>query len=151
MKCSTCRPMTSRLQTSVRALSLSSFLIDNILTCYSAIALGIVRLDRDMWSEANRGLSSLVKDVKVTALNIAGSPNPNQLGVLENVMSFTLKIDPPEEVKPHFPPGIRKGDTASMIRTSIISWDDEGKVTRDLEYGRLTWPDFDIDEFTAWK
>lgn len=89
-------------------------------------------------------------DVKVTALHIDGSSYPGKFAILENVVSFTLAVDPPEEAKANLPPGIKKGDSAAMIMSSQIWWDNEGKVERDLEYGRLTWPEFDIAQFETW-
>ncbi|KFY19075.1 hypothetical protein V491_04604 [Pseudogymnoascus sp. VKM F-3775] len=114
------------------------------------IPLAIVRADRDTWYEANRGFSSLMSDVKVTALHIDGSSKPHGFGILENVVSFTLAVDPPESAKPGLPPGIKKGDSAAMVMTSLIWWNEEGLVIRDLEYGKLTWPDFDIAQFETW-
>lgn len=89
-------------------------------------------------------------DVRVVALNIDGSSDPGRFAVLENVLLFTLAVDPPDGAKTYLPPGIKKGDSASMIRTSLIWWDEKGLVKRDLEYGQLTWPEFDIDQFTIW-
>ncbi|KFY92902.1 hypothetical protein V498_04676 [Pseudogymnoascus sp. VKM F-4517 (FW-2822)] len=112
------------------------------------IPLAIVRADRDSWYQANKGFSSLMTDVKVQAISIDGSSKPGKFGIMENVVWFTLAVDPPESAKPGLPPGIKKGDTAGMIMTSLIWWNKDGKVMRDLEYGKLTWPDFDIDAFT---
>ncbi|KFY28196.1 hypothetical protein V491_00571, partial [Pseudogymnoascus sp. VKM F-3775] len=113
------------------------------------IPLRTVRADRDTWYEVNRGFSSLLTDVEVVALNIGGSSLPGSFGILENVLSFTLAVDPPEEAKPYLHPGMKKGDSASMIMTSLIWWNLEGKIYRDLEYGQLTWSDFDINQFDA--
>ncbi|KFZ12972.1 hypothetical protein V502_06832 [Pseudogymnoascus sp. VKM F-4520 (FW-2644)] len=112
------------------------------------IPLAIVRADRQTWLKANSGFSSLMTDVKVVAISIDGSSDPCKFGILENVVWFTLAVDPPEEAKPGLPPGIKKGDTAGMIMTSLIWWNEAGKVKRDLEYGKLTWPGFDINAFT---
>ncbi|KAK2756542.1 hypothetical protein FQN54_005435 [Arachnomyces sp. PD_36] len=112
------------------------------------IPLGIVRADREQWYEANKGFSSLMKDVRVDALTLHGSALPGSFAALENVVWFTLAVDPPEEVKPNLPPGIKKGDTSGMIMTSLLWWDEEGLVARDLEYGRLIWDGFEIEAFT---
>ncbi|ELR05359.1 hypothetical protein VC83_09278 [Pseudogymnoascus destructans] len=114
------------------------------------IPLAIVRADREQWLGANRGFSSLMTDVKVQAISIDGSSEPCKFGIMENVVWFTLAVDPPEEAKPGLPPGIKKGDTAGMIMLSTIWWNEEGKVKRDLEYGKLVWPGFDIDAFKTW-
>jgi hypothetical protein len=53
------------------------------------------------------------------------------------------------------PPGAlekyKKGDTVGMIMLSAIWWgeDKNGKkvVTKELEYGRLTWEGFNVDDF----
>ncbi|OBT63428.1 hypothetical protein VE03_07156 [Pseudogymnoascus sp. 23342-1-I1] len=112
------------------------------------IPLAIVRANRDEWFAANKGFSSLMTNVKVQAISIDGSSDPCKFGILENVVSFTLAVDPPESAKPGLPPGIKKGESAAMIMTSLIWWNEEGKVKRDLEYGKLTWPGFDITAFT---
>jgi hypothetical protein len=49
--------------------------------------------------------------------------------------------------RPNLPPGIKKGDRAGMINISVLWWDSEGKITRELEYGRLTWKNFDVTAF----
>lgn len=126
-----------------------SFLIVALLTHCFYTALAIVRADREQWLGANRGFSSLMTDVKVQAISIDGSSEPCKFGIMENVVWFTLAVDPPESAKPGLPPGIKKGDTAGMIMLSTIWWDEEGKVKRDLEYGKLVWPGFDIDAFKA--
>ncbi|KFY26692.1 hypothetical protein V493_03936 [Pseudogymnoascus sp. VKM F-4281 (FW-2241)] len=114
------------------------------------IPLSIVRADREQWLQVNSGFSSLMTDVKVQAISIDGSSEPGKFSVMENVVWFTLAVDPPESAKPGLPPGIKKGDTSAMIMMSVIWWNAEGKVTRELEYGKLIWPDFDIDNFEKW-
>ncbi|OBT55539.1 hypothetical protein VE04_04277 [Pseudogymnoascus sp. 24MN13] len=114
------------------------------------IPLAIVRADKNQWLGANSGFSSLMTDVKVQAISIDGGSGPCEFGIMENVVWFTLAVDPPEAAKPGLPPGIKKGDTAGMIMLSTIWWNEEGKVKRDLEYGKLVWPGFDIDAFKTW-
>jgi hypothetical protein len=63
------------------------------------------------------------------------------------VVWFTLKTDPPEEAKPNLPPGIKKGDKSGMINVAVIWWNEEGKICKELEYGRLIWDNFDISVF----
>lgn len=91
-----------------------------------------------------------MKDLKVQAISIDGSAEPGKFSIMEHVVWFTLAVDPPEEAKPNLPPGIKKGDRAGMINISVLWWNAEGKVTRELEYGRLTWNNFDIDAFKHW-
>lgn len=89
-------------------------------------------------------------NVKVQAISIDGSSEPGSFAIMENVVWFTLAVDPPEEAKKNLPPGIKKGDTSGMIMLSTIWWNKEGKVFRELEYGRLIWDNFDIDKFKRW-
>lgn len=121
-----------------------------ILTFISHIALNIVRFPKQAWFAANKGFSGLMTDVSVEAISLHGSSEPGSFAVLENVVRFTLKIDPPEEAKPNLPPGIGKGDSSGMIMLSTIWWNSEGKITRELEYGKLLWPGFDINAFNEW-
>lgn len=64
---------------------------------------------------------------------------------------FRLKTDPPDAAKPNLPPGIKKDDKAGMINIAVLWWNAEGKITKELEYGRLTWDNFDITKFDSPK
>ena len=66
---------------------------------------------------------------------------------MENVITFKLTADPPEQAKSNLPPGIKAGDSAGMVMLTALWWNTEGKVTKELEYGRLTWEGFDISAF----
>ncbi|RDL39996.1 Uncharacterized protein BP5553_04336 [Venustampulla echinocandica] len=114
------------------------------------IPLAIVRSPKAAWYQQNKGFSSLMTDVRVQAISIAGSSAPDSFAAMENVIWFTLAVDPPEAAKPGLPPGIKKGDTSGMIMMSVIWWNEEGKIYRELEYGRLLYPDFDIDAYKVW-
>lgn len=89
-------------------------------------------------------------NISVEAITLNGSSEPGSFAVLENVVRFTLKIDPPEAAKPNLPPGIKKGESSGMIMLSTIWWNSEGKIARELEYGRLLWDGFDINAFNTW-
>lgn len=89
-------------------------------------------------------------DISVEAISLHGSSEPGSCAVLESVTRFTLKIDPPEAAKPNLPPGIKAGDSSGMIMLSAIWWNSDGKVVRELEYGRLLWEGFDINAFNTW-
>ncbi|KOS41953.1 hypothetical protein ACN38_g7180 [Penicillium nordicum] len=116
----------------------------------SDIPLGIVRSPKKIWFEQNKGFGGLMTNISVEAISLHGSSEPGSFAVMENVVWFTLKIDPPEEAKPNLPPGIKKGDSSGMIMLSTIWWNSEGKVARELEYGRLLWENFDINQFNTW-
>ncbi|RDL40353.1 Uncharacterized protein BP5553_00332 [Venustampulla echinocandica] len=116
----------------------------------SDIPLSIVRSPKAAWFEQNKGFSSLMTDVQVQAISLSGSSAPGSFAAMENVVWFTLAIDPPEEAKPNLPPGIKKGERAGMIMMSVIWWNQHGKIIRELEYGKLTWPGFDINAFQRW-
>ncbi|KFY11370.1 hypothetical protein V492_04498 [Pseudogymnoascus sp. VKM F-4246] len=137
--------------TDIRKSSLPFYLIDVTLTPLSfSTALAIVRSPKDIWYEQNKGFSSLMTNVSVEAISVDGSSCPGSFSVLENVVRFTLAIDPPEEAKPGLPPGIKKGESSGMIMMSVIWWGNDGQVIRDLEYGRLIWDNFDINAFDTW-
>lgn len=90
--------------------------------------------------------------ISVEAISLHGSSEPGSFAVLENVVRFTLKVDPPEAAKPNLPPGIKKGDSSGMIMLSTIWWNSDGKIARELEYGKLLWEGFDINDFnTFWE
>ncbi|OJJ04250.1 hypothetical protein ASPVEDRAFT_43712 [Aspergillus versicolor CBS 583.65] len=116
----------------------------------SDIPLGIVRSPKHTWFEQNKGFGGLMTKISVEAITLNGSSEPGSFAVLENVVRFTLKIDPPEAAKPNLPPGIKKGESSGMIMLSTIWWDSDGKVARELEYGRLLWDGFDINAFNTW-
>ncbi|KAJ5778898.1 hypothetical protein N7457_006618 [Penicillium paradoxum] len=116
----------------------------------SDIPLGIVRSPKEAWYQQNKGFGGLMTNISVEAISLHGSSEPGSFAVLESVSRFTLNVDPPEAAKPNLPPGIKKGDSTGMIMLSTIWWDSEGKVTRELEYGRLLWEGFDINAFNNW-
>lgn len=94
-------------------------------------------------------------NITVDAISLHGSSDPDSsehgsFALLESVSHFTLAVDPPEAAKPSLPPGIKKGDSTGMIMLSAIWWDNDGKVARELEYGRLIWDGFDINAFNKW-
>lgn len=86
-------------------------------------------------------------NVTVEAISIDGSSEPGSFAAMENVVRFTLAVDPPPDAAKNLPPGIKKGDRSGMIMLSTIWWNEDGLVYRDLEYGRLIWDHFDIDAF----
>ncbi|KFY25962.1 hypothetical protein V491_01528 [Pseudogymnoascus sp. VKM F-3775] len=116
----------------------------------SDISIGIVRSPKETWHQQNKGFSGLMTDISVEAISLHGSSEPGSFAIMENVIRFTLKADPPEEVKANLPPGIKKGDSTGMMMLSAIWWDGNKKVVRELEYGRLLWPNFDINAFNTW-
>lgn len=128
----------------------SAFSIDTIVTHDSFTAIGIVRSPKETWHQQNKGFSGLMTDISVEAISLHGSSEPGSFAIMENVIRFTLKVDPPEEVKANLPPGIKKGDSTGMMMLSAIWWDGNKKVIRELEYGRLLWPNFDINAFNTW-
>lgn len=87
--------------------------------------------------------------ISVEAISLHGSCEPGSFAVMENVVRFTLKVDPPEAAKPNLPPGIKKGDSSGMIMCSTIWWNSDGKIARELEYGKLLWEGFDINDFNT--
>lgn len=142
--------MTISCPTSVRDISRSPFQFDASLTRYFFAAIGIVRSPKENWYQQNKGFSGLMTNISVEAISLHGSCAPDSFAIMENVIRFTLKVDPPEEVKANLPHGIKKGDSTGMVMLSAVWWNEHGKVTRELEYGRLMWPNFDIDAFKTW-
>lgn len=99
------------------------------------------------WFEQNKGFTNLLTELQVQAISLHGSSSPGAFAILEHVVWFRLKADPPEAAKPNLPPGIKKGDKAGMINIAVLWWNEAGKITHELEYGRLTWEGFDITAF----
>ena len=95
----------------------------------------------------NSGFSGLLEGLSVEAISLYGSSDPGSFSVMEHAVFFTLKDDPPEAAKTHLPPGVKKGDSSGMINISLMWWNEEGKVTRELEYGRIMWDGFDVNAF----
>ena len=77
----------------------------------------------------------MTTDTKVTALTLDGSIKPGSFTILENLVEFTLTMDPPPPPARNLPPGAKKGDRCAMIMLSLIWWVEGGKVGRELEYG----------------
>lgn len=118
-----------------------------MLTSDCTAALALVRCPKPAWYQANKAFASLTTGTRVEAISLHGSSAPGQFAAMENVIWFKLTADPPEEMRSSLPPGIKAGDTAGMIMCSLIWWNAEGKVCKELEYGRLTWEGFDITAF----
>ena len=108
---------------------------------------GLVRVPRANWYEINKGITHAVKDWKITAITLAGSSEPGSIANLEHENSFTLAVAPPENLKPHFPPGAKAGDRVTLINLGALWFDKEGKISRELVYGRLAWPGFSLEPF----
>ena len=89
----------------------------------------------------------MLQGLKVTAISVGGSSLPGQFSILEHWVEFTLKQDPPPESAKHLPQGAKAGDKLGMINIAVLWWDWTGKITREFEYGRLTWDGFDLAEF----
>ncbi|KAH8667918.1 hypothetical protein BGZ60DRAFT_515384 [Tricladium varicosporioides] len=112
------------------------------------IPLTIVKVNRDTWFDINKNFKSITTDTKVIAISLYGSSEPGHFSIMENLITFKLLADPPPQSATSLPPGAKAGDTVGMIMLSCLWWDEEGRVTRDLEYGRLTWENLDVK---AWE
>ena len=88
-----------------------------------------------------------MEDLKVIALTIDGSSRPGKFSILEHVVFFKLIKDVPPPALDNLPVGAKPGDVVGMINISVLYWDHQGKITKELEYGRLTWKNFDVGEF----
>lgn len=131
--------------TDIRESLYSCFLLFSLINM--VLALGVVRSPKEVWYKQNMGFTNLLTDLRVQAISLHGSSAPGQFAIMEHVVWFTLKADPPEAAKPNLPPGAKKGDKAGMINIAVLWWDRAGKITHELEYGRLTWEGFDITAF----
>ena len=45
------------------------------------------------------------------------------------------------------PPNTKAGDKLGMINVSVLWWGETGLIEKELEYGRITWKDFDLSKF----
>lgn len=88
-----------------------------------------------------------MEDLKVVALTLDGSSRPGKFSILEHVVLFKLVKDVPDGAKDNLPVGAKPGDIVGMINISVLYWDDKGKISKELEYGRLTWKNFDYTDF----
>ncbi|KAJ5634940.1 uncharacterized protein N7484_008253 [Penicillium longicatenatum] len=59
-------------------------------------------------------------NILVKAISLHSSSKPSSFAVLENIVRFTLKVNPPEAGNPNLPPRIKKGDSSGMIMLSTI-------------------------------
>lgn len=88
-----------------------------------------------------------MEDLRVIGLTLYGSSEPGSFSILEHVVWFKLISDPPPPSIPHLPVGAKPGDTVGMINLSVLFWDEDGLISREFEYGRLTWKDFNVTQF----
>lgn len=110
-------------------------------------AIGQLRLPRDDWYQVNKQFTSLLDDLRVIAISIDGDAEPGSFTVLEHLVLFTLKGDVTPEQEEHMPPNTKAGDKLGMINVSVLWWGENGIITKELEYGRITWKDFDLGKF----
>lgn len=89
----------------------------------------------------------MLTDVHITAIALYGSSKPGDSSLLEHLTEVTLAADPPPGAAEQLPPGTKKGDRIGMIDLDVSWWNEEGKVTRQVVYGRTTWPSFDFSQF----
>jgi hypothetical protein len=127
------------------------FCLHITLTHYPPSALGVVNVNRETWYNINKNFVGLIDDLAVVALTLYGSSAPGSFAILEHVVSFKLKYDPPPEAADNLPRGAKAGDKVGMVNLSVLWWNEAGKITREFEYGRLTWKDFDIGVFDGAK
>ncbi|MDI1491221.1 MAG: hypothetical protein OHK93_002428 [Ramalina farinacea] len=111
------------------------------------IPIGQLRLPRDDWYQVNKMFTSLLDDLRVIAISIDGDAEPGSSTVLEHLVLFTLKGDVSPEQEEHMPPNTKAGDKLGMINVSILWWGATGLIEKELEYGRITWKDFDLGKF----
>ncbi|CZS90631.1 hypothetical protein WAI453_004089 [Rhynchosporium graminicola] len=111
------------------------------------VPIGAIRHPKGMWYGENKGFTGLLDDLRVDAISLYGSCKPGEFVILEHVVWFTLKIDPPKEAQIHVGKDLKKGDKAGMVNIAVLWWDEEGKICKELEYGRMTWPGFDVKDF----
>lgn len=121
--------------------------LDIALIHLPASALGVVNVNREDWYNTNKNFVGLIKDLSVVAIKLDGSSAPGSFSTLEHAVKFQLAIDPPPPAAPNLPRGAKAGDTVGMINISVLYWNEHGKVTRELEYGRLTWDNFSVGQF----
>jgi hypothetical protein len=121
--------------------------LDIAYTRHPASALGVVNVNREDWYNINKNFVSLMEDLSVVAIKLDGSSAPGSFSTLEHAVKFKLTSNPPPQAARNLPPGAKAGDTVGMINISVLYWDEQGKVSRELEYGRLTWENFSVGEF----
>lgn len=130
---------------------LQSLLFSDVisLTHHPALhsALGFIRIPREQWHAINASFSTLLTDVHITAIALYGSSRSGDCSLLEHLTEVTLAADPPPGAADQLPPGTKKGDRIGMIDLDVSWWNAEGKVTRQLVYGKTTWKDFSIHQF----
>lgn len=104
-------------------------------------------MPRETWYQVNKGFTSALRDLRVIAISLNGSSAPGHFCVFEHLVLFTLAVDPAPEQAKHLPPGAKAGSELGMINVAVLWWDGEGKTCHELEYGRMTWEGFNLDDF----
>ena len=79
--------------------------------------------------------------VHIDCISLAGTSSPGSVTALEWAM--TLKLN--EEV-PALAPGVAAGERVTLVGTSLLWWNERGRVCRQSEHGRVAWPSFDIEK-----
>ena len=97
----------------------------------------------------NQAFSKQIGDSSVTALTLYGNSAPGSYSLLEYVVHMELTSSHPLKVRAHLPVGAKAGDEVGFINLSVLWWNGEGKIDRELEYGRFPWKDSKIGMFDA--
>ena len=112
------------------------------LTINPLTALGALLVPRKEWNQINAGFTNLLSDLAVESLSLYGSSKPGSFSVMEHLVRFKLADHLPPGAAEHLPAGAKMGDTLGMINVSIIWWTKDGTMTKEMEYGRITWKEF---------
>ena len=134
-------PISSPPWAKTNPLSALSPSPENVLAPFRPLiqlALAVIRAPKPVWNEINAGFTNLLTNLSVEALTLYGSTEPGAFSLMEHVVWAQLAVDPPPGGEENLPPGAKKGTKIGMINISVIWWNEEGKMLREFEYGRLT-------------
>ena len=82
-----------------------------------------------------------IADVQIDCISLQGSSSPSTVTALEWAMHLKLNVEIPQ-----LAPGVGAGEKVTLVGTSLIWWNEEGKVCRQSEHGRVAWPNIDIEK-----
>ncbi|KAI9750017.1 MAG: hypothetical protein M1815_002065 [Lichina confinis] len=106
------------------------------------LAAGMVGMNREDFKAFNEKMfGGGIADVQIDCISLQGSSSPSTVTALEWAMHLKLNVEIPQ-----LAPGVGAGEKVTLVGTSLLWWNEEGKVCRQSEHGRVAWPNIDIEK-----
>lgn len=90
------------------------------------------------------GLFATTSGLRFESISVHGSSAPGAFAAFEWILRLTLRAELPD-MAAHLPKGVKVGDEVRWVGVSLLWWNEEGKVKRQTDHGRLAWEGFEME------